>query len=709
MTYHRLPYVHLPRILVKYLVLEVSKKANFSPAKHGVSKYYSPRMILHQQSLDYSKHGQYSFGTYVQAHDEPQPSNTNAPRSLDCIYLRYNSNHQGGHELLHLPTNAVILRRHVTAIPITLSIIMQVHRIAERDGMPKGLKVHNRFGTLLYDSAWIAGVDYNEEQFDDDDYDEQYDEQGNPIEQDEAKNEQDEELEEELYDEIDQNEIDDIEYDEQGNPIEQDEAENEQDEELEEELYDEIDQNEIDDIANNDDENVQDNYEIIQDEEDDEANPTNVDEDEEYNENENEIMVDEDEEPVDADPTNVDEDEENENEIMVDEDEEPVDAEVEQVNDVEIEEEVEETTTRSGRVSRAPTRMNMFQENKKNLEYMDQEARVLAYTMTQIYGKCPTEFQFIQTYTLQQGIKKWGDRGKAAALKEMKQLHDRVVFEPISIDDMTPLERKRAMESLIFLAEKRDGMIKARTCANGSTQREYIDRDDAASPTVSTDAVLITATINAKQGRDVMTADIPNAFVQTDVDLKGDKIIMKIRGVLVDILCEMNPAIYTPYIVFERGKKVLYVRLLKALYGMLIASLLYYKRFVKDITTTGFKINPYDPCVANHIVNGKQHTITWHVDDLKSSHIDPKVNGEFLKWLNKVYGSVREVKGVCGHKHDYLAMDLDFSEKGVLKVDMRTYVKNMIKDFSGKVGKSSVPWTENLFKVDDTAKDLGPT
>ena len=300
---------------------------------------------------------------------------------------------------MHLPTNAVILRRRVTAIPITPSIIRQVHSIAEREGMPTGLKVHNRFGTLLYDSAWIAGVDYNEEQFDDDDYDEQ--------------------------------------YDEQGNPIEQDEVENDQDEELEEPLYDEIDQNEIDDIANNDDE------EIIQDEEDDEANPTNVNVDEEYNDehNENEIMVDEDEEPVEAEE---------------EEDEQPVEAE--QVNDVEIEEEVEETTTRSGRVSRAPTRMNMFQENKKNLDYTGQEARVLAYTMMQIHGKCPTEFQFIQTYTLQQGIKKWGDRGKAAALKEMKQLHDRVVFEPISIDDMTSLERKCAMESLIYSGgkERRD-------------------------------------------------------------------------------------------------------------------------------------------------------------------------------------------------------------------------------------------------------------
>eukprot|EP00978_Attheya_sp_CCMP212_P015779 scaffold40834_cov35-Attheya_sp.AAC.1 len=90
----------------------------------------------------------------------------------------------------------------------------------------------------------------------------------------------------------------------------------------------------------------------------------------------------------------------------------------------------------------------------------------------------------------------------------MKQLHDRVVFEPIRLTDMNPKERKRAMESLIFLVEKRDGTVKARTCANGSTQREYyIEREDAASPTASTDSIILTAVIDAKQNRDVMTAD----------------------------------------------------------------------------------------------------------------------------------------------------------------------------------------------------------
>jgi hypothetical protein len=96
------------------------------------------------------------------------------------------------------------------------------------------------------------------------------------------------------------------------------------------------------------------------------------------------------------------------------------------------------------------------------------------------------------------------------------------------------------MESLIFLTEKRDGTIKGRACANGSIQRNYIDKDDAASPTVGTEAILITGVIDAKEKRDVMTADIPNAFVQTEVDPDDGIILMKIRGAMVDYLLEID-------------------------------------------------------------------------------------------------------------------------------------------------------------------------
>ena len=145
------------------MVNETARKLNYFPAKHGISKHYSPRMIVHKRNIDYDKHCKFVLGEYVQAHDEPLIKNTNAPRSLDCIYLRPTASHQGGHELLHLQTNRIINRPKLTPTAITPSIIKQVHTLAQTDKMPAGLKIVNRANLILFDSSLIAGVDYDEE------------------------------------------------------------------------------------------------------------------------------------------------------------------------------------------------------------------------------------------------------------------------------------------------------------------------------------------------------------------------------------------------------------------------------------------------------------------------------------------------------------------------------------------------------------------
>ena len=81
----------------------------------------------------------------------------------------------------------------------------------------------------------------------------------------------------------------------------------------------------------------------------------------------------------------------------------------------------------------------------------------------------------------------------------MKQLHDRRAFKPVKIEDLSEEEKKNVMESLSFLVEKDKDKIKGRFCANGSTQHAHIDRDDTASPTASTNGVLVTAVIDAKE------------------------------------------------------------------------------------------------------------------------------------------------------------------------------------------------------------------
>ena len=90
------------------------------------------------------------------------------------------------------------------------------------------------------------------------------------------------------------------------------------------------------------------------------------------------------------------------------------------------------------------------------------------------------------------------------------------------------------MNSLIFLREKCDGSIKAYACANGSVQREYITKQEATSPTVTTDGLLATCVINAKQGRNIMTLNILYAFVQTPLPESNEQIIMKLYGKLVE-------------------------------------------------------------------------------------------------------------------------------------------------------------------------------
>ena len=65
---------------------------------------------------------------------------------------------------------------------------------------------------------------------------------------------------------------------------------------------------------------------------------------------------------------------------------------------------------------------------------------------------------------------------------------------------------------------------------------------------------------------------------------------------------------------------MLYVLVSKALYGMLRAASLFYRKLRRDLEEMRFKVNPYDPCIANRDVDGAQCTVVWHVDDLKVSH-----------------------------------------------------------------------------------------
>ena len=117
--------------------------------------------------------------------------------------------------------------------------------------------------------------------------------------------------------------------------------------------------------------------------------------------------------------------------------------------------------------------------------------------------------------------------------------------------------------------------------------------------------------------------DIPNAFVTTRIENKKDIVIVRLRVKLAEMMVATTPEIYKKYVsVNRKGYLVLYVEALNALYGIIKVALLFYLKFVKNLKSIGFELNPYGPCVANKIVDGAQLTVVWHVDDLKVSHVD---------------------------------------------------------------------------------------
>ena len=158
--------------------MECTSKLNIFPAKGGISPYYSPRILLNQRTLDYKKECQVPFGAYVQAHNQPTYTNSNAPRTLDAIYLRPAQNMQGGHELMDLTSGLVITCANVTEIPVTDLVIKAVEKMGYDQGFPTtGMKFTNRQGQIYLDNDWIAGVDYDE-----------YEDEENPEDQNDEEN-----------------------------------------------------------------------------------------------------------------------------------------------------------------------------------------------------------------------------------------------------------------------------------------------------------------------------------------------------------------------------------------------------------------------------------------------------------------------------------------------------------------------------------------
>jgi hypothetical protein len=599
---HGLPFKRLPKLMVRELASDAVRCLNQFPWKNGVSDTMSPTSIITGKPTPDFQQMRIEFGSYAQVFEENNPTNTPKARSLGAIALTPTGNAQGDYWFLSLATGARISRHKWVELPITATAIARVEALAIHEGQP-----------LIQDSGLVVEWRPGQE-IDDDEYDANY----NP---DDAVPPPDADLLPEEFDPILADELADL--------VGLNRNNNEQDVHAATGTTTGQEQDEDDDHSGTGDDAAADEDDVEPDasEHGDHNDPVKA----EAEEGEDECATDH----VQGAETEVATKHGNNQGTHDEAEEENEDEPGAQLETVEESDNTEQEAVEQrvhnlrerGRGS--ASRFNAVMDDPHNTQSYDPPMQFVQkgttgcrkHRMTNA-GKMKFVFAYVMTQmSANAGLKKHGRAAEAALMKEFAQLEDLTVFEPLYANGLTKEQKGAALRAITLLKEKRDGRLKGRTVADGRPQRGLYDKSETASPTVSSDALTMSIIVDAHEKRDVATADVAGAYLKADMP---DFVVMKFTGKTVDILCEMNPD-YLKFVAIENGKKVVYVRLIKALYGCVKSALLWYELFTGTLKGMGFKLNPYDSCIANCMIEGKQCTIAWYVDDNKISHVDPDV------------------------------------------------------------------------------------
>ena len=155
--------------------------------------------------------------------------------------------------------------------------------------------------------------------------------------------------------------------------------------------------------------------------------------------------------------------------------------------------------------------------------------------------------------SMKEGLKRWGTKISQAFSNELSQLHLQDTFRTINTKSLSKSDYDKFLESHLFLKQKRDQTIKGRMVAGGNKQRNHIDKTDATLPTTALESVLLTAKMDAKEGRDVVKVNIPNAFVTTRIENKDNIATIRLRGKLAELMVAMSSLFYMHVVTKELG------------------------------------------------------------------------------------------------------------------------------------------------------------
>ena len=114
--------------------------------------------------------------------------------------------------------------------------------------------------------------------------------------------------------------------------------------------------------------------------------------------------------------------------------------------------------------------------------------------------------------------------------------------------------------------------------------------------------------IDAYEYKKVANFDIPGEYLQTDLS-KEKFTLLLLEGKFVDIMRGINPD-YKQHVTLNHGRKTFYIHILKVIYGIINSDLLWYELYLSALKDMWFQLNPYDMCVANKDIEGRQCNIS---------------------------------------------------------------------------------------------------
>ena len=106
------------------------------------------------------------------------------------------------------------------------------------------------------------------------------------------------------------------------------------------------------------------------------------------------------------------------------------------------------------------------------------------------------------------------------------------------------------------------------------------------------------------------------------------------------------------------------------------------------------------------LVNAKQCTLLWNVDDLKVSNDDTNIVSCVLADIDVEYGNIAKTNITKDKIHKYHRMTIDYSSPDKVIFSMIDCIGNMIDEMPGAVkGESATPAAHNLFEIaEDTTR-----